>query len=384
MRSYATKLSSPKPKPAQSQSPLHKKKIYKFVNENANVKVEKSMQEPQLFERFQKEPPKDKKEDFKCEIDRRFQKSLINQTYKFPKTDISSDSFSDTSRDSIDRLRATCLYDLHSQNLRQYAQQQRNSHKSASLGQSNGIGIVGSPQVKELIGSGEKNAKKSHSNEPIKNIIKQAIHSDGTETQNKILELLEKNFEKGSKASSVTTKVSETSDKRHEQKTTHCDTNPTQEDHQENVNGRQKLSANMSPKQINFSLNVHVTNTRVFETKNIYNVNNIKNINHYHSLRDSKGMSKSTKDLTSGVQSSVLRSPKINVQSPSSVKKSGLSSAATTVTTMTTSASTKTIKMSQENTGAASISLHNVSKEIAKKTPTQSKYNTLHAKYIVF
>ena len=387
MRSHLTKLSSPKPKPAQSQSPLHKKKFYKFVNDNANAKAEKSMQEQQLLSAFNKEPPKEKKEEFKVEIDRRFQKSLINHSYKFPRTEISSDSLSNDSRDSMDRLRATCNYDLHGQNLRHYAKQQRNSQKSASLGHQSGLRApTGNQPAKGNMTerTADKNAKKAHSNEPIKNIIQQTIHTEGSETQNKILELLEKNFENASKASSVTTKVSDTSDKKQDQKAAQRDTssNLNQEDQQENNNlgssSKQKLSSGSSPKQINFSLNVHVSNTKVFETKNVYNINNIKNVNHFHSIQDSKAMSKSTKDLSSGLQTS--RSPKFNMQSPPSGKKSGMSSAATTVTTMTTQGSTKTVKVPLENAGSLTASISLQTKEPVKKTPMQTKSNIIVAK----
>lgn len=125
--SYLTSLSSTqKNKPAQSQSPLQKKKYYKFVNESSNQQGEYSMQDQRLTERFAKEPPKEKKEEFKREIERRFERSTVNPGYKFPRysSESYSEQLSDSSIESLQRLNGSIKYDLHCQNLRYFAKTQ--------------------------------------------------------------------------------------------------------------------------------------------------------------------------------------------------------------------------------------------------------------------
>lgn len=381
MRSHINKLSSPQQKPAHSQSPLQKKKFYKFVNDNANSRAEKSMQEQEIHDRFLKEPPKEKKEEFKIEIERRFQKSTGNHTYRLARADISSESISQSSNDSLERLKATCVYDLHSQNLRFYAKQQRATQKSASLDQQTGASLKNTKAIKGNIAA--KTTKKAHSNEPLKKVVKQTIHLEVPDAEYKIFEILEKNFDKASKESSATTKVTETSDKRPDSQGAQQKSYDGQTT-RDGSTGTRKAPSNSSPKHINFSLNVHVSNnSKVVETKNIYNVNNIKNINHFHTLQDSKAMSKSTRDLAAAFQSSSTRNLKASMQSPSSAKKT-VPSAAVAVSALTTS-KTMLLKSPVENTSAqpttTTTSVLNISKGLAQKSPAHIKPTTAVSKY---
>ena len=128
-REYDSNLppKSNKDKPAQSQSPLHKKRFYKFID-SASRKAEQSVQHYRLAERFAKDPPKEKKEEFKVEIDKRYQRSAVNEQYRFPVQSASSisepESLSDDSVESLERLAAAVKYDLNSQNLRRFAKLQ--------------------------------------------------------------------------------------------------------------------------------------------------------------------------------------------------------------------------------------------------------------------
>ena len=117
----------PRGKPTQSQSPLHKKQYYKFVTDNSKPQVDQTMQHQKSRQPSANDEAvqKDKKEEFKKEIERRFAKSTVGSTYQFPrrKSDL-SDTMSDGSADSLMRLTDTVKYDLHSQNLRHYAKSQ--------------------------------------------------------------------------------------------------------------------------------------------------------------------------------------------------------------------------------------------------------------------
>ena len=154
------------------------------------------------------------------------------------------------------------------------------------------------------------------------------------------------------------------------------------------MHGKQKIPTSPSPKHINFSLNVHLNNARIVETKNIYNINNTKTVNHYHPLQSSKAMSKSIKDLTSGLQPSSARNSKLNMQSPQNVKRSATNSAAATTTAFTplaTNSSAKTLKAPIENAGSFTTSmLNNISHEISKKASTQPKFNAINIQYVFF
>ena len=132
---YFSKLpTTSKAKPTQSQSPLHKKQYYKFFAENSNRQTDQTFHAQRVVEQIVPEPPVENKEDFKKEIERRFQRSTINPTFRLPKyendvdddDDDISDSLSENSIESLERLSHLTKYDLHSQNLRHYASSQAN------------------------------------------------------------------------------------------------------------------------------------------------------------------------------------------------------------------------------------------------------------------
>lgn len=121
---------SSKAKPTQSQSPLHKKQYYKFFNENSNRQTDQTFHGQRVIEQPVFERPPEKKEEFKREIERRFLKSTVNPTFRFPRhiddddDHDSTDALSESSVESLERLSHTVKYDLHSQNLRTYAKSQ--------------------------------------------------------------------------------------------------------------------------------------------------------------------------------------------------------------------------------------------------------------------
>lgn len=121
-------------KPAQSQSPPHKKLLQKIENvyRPETTKYEHSMPDAYV-------PPEKKEEaqDFRIEIEKRFQKSLANKNFVFPLHN-DNDSESDD-ESSLDSLRHVTVYDLASQN--QLKKSSGKSHpKSNILGRDISIG----------------------------------------------------------------------------------------------------------------------------------------------------------------------------------------------------------------------------------------------------
>lgn len=322
MRANINKSSASKPKPSQSQSPLHKKKIFKFVNDNANSKNERSMQEQTVQDRFIKEPPKETKPDFRVEIERRFNRAITNQEYRFPLHDASSDSLSESSQESLNRLDHICTYDLHSQNLRFFAKQQRANKKSAS--ESRNESKENHPNRDHQRGNINGSAMQSQRYEPIKKVQKQPNTEETrcktSPDSRRVLHVLDENLKQTSKEQSATKKVPVSTEKRpisaiRLKKATDDKCNEVVSETVDLGSAARKIPVNSSPKQIKFSLNVFAT---VGDAKS--NLSSTKNANQQHTLRDSKAMSKSMKDLTAALRSPLMREVE-KVQSPSSSKK---------------------------------------------------------------
>ena len=106
----------------QSQSPTHKKLLKKIENiqsSTQNVKCDLSLQEKPIHTEN-----KEKKRDFRAEIEHRFNKSGRNSNYSFPLRTLDtprSESTTSSDRESIDLLQYTAVYDLASQNKRKKA-----------------------------------------------------------------------------------------------------------------------------------------------------------------------------------------------------------------------------------------------------------------------
>lgn len=112
-RPYLANLKSPKNKNTHSQSPLYKKKLFKFVNQNFNPQ-EQSMNIISKNEHPQQPVQAPKVNDFKAEIERRYQKSQGNKEYVFPRRA----SYESGSDDSIASMKNVAQYDLHAQNFK--------------------------------------------------------------------------------------------------------------------------------------------------------------------------------------------------------------------------------------------------------------------------
>lgn len=351
MKPYINQIPSPKQKLAHSQSPLHKKKFYKFVNDTANNKVEKSMHEQAIHEKVLKEPPREKKEDFKSEIERRFARSLINSQYHFPRAEISSDELSQSSQDSLDRLAEICIYDLGTQNLRLFAKKQKIMHQSKSMNIQ--THKRESHSLKENRKLAEKaGIQKNHSNEPIKNIEKQKDslnielpEKDRSPEYRKILKMLDENGKETSvEANAKTVKIPKKQQitRPKSQKATISDhLSETLPNTADTVSDSRKLNTTSSPKHLNFSLNAitsGIIQAKVTEVKNNAHANNVKTnattttnatqtasstiATSDHSIQNTKAASKSTKDLTQALQPATTQSPKkLTTQNVSNTKK---------------------------------------------------------------
>jgi len=110
---HQTKKSS-HPKPAQSQSPLQKKKLLKFVDKLS--RTDKSM-EGISFKNIQKEKSSEEPvPEFKREIEKRFETAETNYGYKFPRKLVEKRP---SSKDSNSSLENVIEYDLHTQNFKE-------------------------------------------------------------------------------------------------------------------------------------------------------------------------------------------------------------------------------------------------------------------------
>lgn len=113
MRGYLSNPKFLKSKVANSQSPIQKKRLLEFATHN--LKNDKSMQGLSSKGNLNPQTSNSTKViDFRREIDRRFQNSIPNQTYVFPRAnqDVSS------SGSSFDSVRDLGQYDLHTQDFK--------------------------------------------------------------------------------------------------------------------------------------------------------------------------------------------------------------------------------------------------------------------------
>ena len=114
---------------AHSQSPPHKKLIKKLESihsNNTNVKTDYSLQD-----RLVPAENTEETRDFRTEIEKRFNKSVVNKKYCFPlrrRDSQSSHSSASSERESFELLRYVTVYDLASQN--KHSKQQNSSTKS--------------------------------------------------------------------------------------------------------------------------------------------------------------------------------------------------------------------------------------------------------------
>lgn len=96
----------------QSQSPPHKKLLKKIEN---NFKEGENRRENSLQDTYLLPEQKQEAQDFRVEIEKRYEKSISNKNYLFPLKKHSNDSESDTEH-SLESLRHVTVYDLASQN----------------------------------------------------------------------------------------------------------------------------------------------------------------------------------------------------------------------------------------------------------------------------
>ena len=105
------------PKTIQSQSPPHQKLLKRIATQKDNqAKFEYSLQDTLI-----KPEIKEEVQDFRTEIEKRYQKASTNSYYKFPRNFIHEDSNSIALDDSqgnisMDSLKYVTVYDLSSQN----------------------------------------------------------------------------------------------------------------------------------------------------------------------------------------------------------------------------------------------------------------------------
>ena len=113
------KQNSFQPKPIQSQSPPHKKLLKRIegTQKENQAKFEYSLQDT-----FTKPEVKEEVQDFKVEIERRYQKVVANTDYTFPRNFMQNEDSNvlDESQGnlSMDSLKHVTVYDLSSQNKR--------------------------------------------------------------------------------------------------------------------------------------------------------------------------------------------------------------------------------------------------------------------------
>lgn len=104
----------PKPKVANSQSPIQKKRLLEFASRN--LKTDKSLQGLPIQPNSNLQGSSSTKAiDFRREIERRYQRSSSNKNYVFPR------KFSQASNldDSLENLNDMTEYDLHTQNFKE-------------------------------------------------------------------------------------------------------------------------------------------------------------------------------------------------------------------------------------------------------------------------
>jgi hypothetical protein len=113
-----TKTSNHNQKNIQSQSPPHKKLLKKIemTHKEPTHKYDFSLQENLL-----QPEPKEEAVDFRVEIERRYQRSIANKIYVFPKTgpdakSANDDSNSSSVNSSLESIKHVTIYDLSSQN----------------------------------------------------------------------------------------------------------------------------------------------------------------------------------------------------------------------------------------------------------------------------
>jgi len=114
MRTTHQAKKSSHPKPAQSQSPIQKKKLLKFVDKLS--RTDKSV-EGISFKNIKKEKnSSDEIPEFQREIEKRFQTAETNYGYRFPRKLTEREPNSKDSDNSLENVRE---YDLHTQNFKE-------------------------------------------------------------------------------------------------------------------------------------------------------------------------------------------------------------------------------------------------------------------------
>lgn len=114
-------------KPIQLPKNLKIIKKFKFATESSKRPIEQQKEnqkqpEPKVDLPVCKNTPAEEEEDFRDEIEKRFQQSTVNATYCFPRRNCASDSESD--EESLTELEGVLTYDLRSQNERNYGETQ--------------------------------------------------------------------------------------------------------------------------------------------------------------------------------------------------------------------------------------------------------------------
>jgi len=125
------KSSTHQQKNIQSQSPPHKKLLKKIemTHKEPTHKYEFSLQDNLLHTE-----PKEEAVDFRVEIERRFQRSVANKVYVFPRNADdrqigTNDSDSSSHNSSLESIRHVTVYDLSSQN-----KKKRSNYANRSVG----------------------------------------------------------------------------------------------------------------------------------------------------------------------------------------------------------------------------------------------------------
>lgn len=186
------KINPHQAKNIQSQSPPHKKLIKKMemTIREPSQKFDFSLQDNLLnFE------PKEEAVDFRVEIERRYQRSIPNKVYVFPRnketnTKNGMDSNSSSNNSSLDSLRHVTIYELNAQNKKKkavYADTNSNVHTIVAMNQA----------VADKFSSHSKNHhsdinwdEDERSGEP----IEQKIRDKNSNTYKKLISFLDKHL----------------------------------------------------------------------------------------------------------------------------------------------------------------------------------------------
>ena len=299
--------STAKPKVAQSQSPLNKKRIYKFVQDSTNSKAEKSMQAQLHPAKPSVQSKSAEKTDFKIEIERRFQMAHATTNYRFPTADEpSSEDLSSSSRtssqDSLERLKTTTTYDLHSQNLRYFAKlQKRKQLTRASINQEVVISSSNDSNVLKTQRDTAYEAAKTRSSQKSKpSQQKKEVGGKPIPKIRKIIDLNPKEqssnqtFREATESRSTLHRKSQNNTQ--ERVCLDRSTPDTADTMTRARTGTKKTATGLSPKKINFSLNINAGQDQLIEKKLTPT-----GANSQRTLQSFTAMSKSTKELAKGL-----------------------------------------------------------------------------------